>query len=276
MTQIKEDALAQVAVLETDFVRGLGGGGTNSNLFSISNLRTRLNTGVQILDSHWQFDGATLTALTDNNTVINAYAGKNITIEGVKFDGSIVGVGVDDTTQGKVYLYGDNATDGGYLRLYNGASDDSTVEHWQFQPDGTKFNFGPNTDASTFVFDSETPYLQIQNNVAGSNPQLRLKNDAQEWIVRNYGTLEDKFIVRDVTNDTIPLLIETSAPSNSFYIDSSGQVGLGKTPSSALDINLSTEDLEIVDAGSAAATEQDWIEVEVGGNTGYIRVYAAK
>jgi hypothetical protein len=39
---------------------------------------------------------------------------------------------------------------------------------------------------------------------------------------------------------------------------------------------LSTEDLDIVDAGSSAATEQDWIEVKVGGNTGYIRVFAAK
>ena len=39
---------------------------------------------------------------------------------------------------------------------------------------------------------------------------------------------------------------------------------------------LDTENLEITDAGSASATEQDWIEVEVGGNTGYIRVHASK
>jgi len=37
-----------------------------------------------------------------------------------------------------------------------------------------------------------------------------------------------------------------------------------------------TEALQISDAGSTGATEQDWIEVEVGGNTGYIRVYASK
>ncbi len=59
-------------------------------------------------------------------------------------------------------------------------------------------------------------------------------------------------------------------------IDTLGNVGIGKTPSSRLDIKLSTEDLEIVDAGSTSATEQDWIEVEVGGNQGYIRVYATK
>lgn len=40
--------------------------------------------------------------------------------------------------------------------------------------------------------------------------------------------------------------------------------------------DLSTEDVVFVDAGSAGATEQDWIEVTVGGVTGYIRVYATK
>lgn len=39
---------------------------------------------------------------------------------------------------------------------------------------------------------------------------------------------------------------------------------------------LATEDLELVDAGSAAATEQDWVEIKVGGVTGYWHVYAAK
>ena len=43
-----------------------------------------------------------------------------------------------------------------------------------------------------------------------------------------------------------------------------------------VDISTPTEDVRIVDAGSASATEQDWIEVKVGGNTGYIRVYASK
>lgn len=40
--------------------------------------------------------------------------------------------------------------------------------------------------------------------------------------------------------------------------------------------NWATESLKILDAGSAAATEQDWIEVEVGGNQGYLHVFAAK
>ena len=39
---------------------------------------------------------------------------------------------------------------------------------------------------------------------------------------------------------------------------------------------LDTESFEVLDAGSAGATEQDWVEVEVGGSTGYIRVFATK
>jgi hypothetical protein len=57
-----------------------------------------------------------------------------------------------------------------------------------------------------------------------------------------------------------------------------GNVGIGSgavAPGSILEIDCSTENLEFVDAGSAGATEQDWIQVQVGGNTGYIRVFAS-
>ena len=37
-----------------------------------------------------------------------------------------------------------------------------------------------------------------------------------------------------------------------------------------------TETLEIRDAGSSGATEQDWVEVATGGVIGYLRVFAAK
>lgn len=43
-----------------------------------------------VIDSHFEFDGNLLTALTNNNTVITAYTGTNITIEDVTFDGGVV------------------------------------------------------------------------------------------------------------------------------------------------------------------------------------------
>jgi len=69
----------------------------------------------------------------------------------------------------------------------------------------------------------------------------------------------------------------TVAGAEAVRVDSSGNVGIGTTvPNSILELGLATENLEFVDAGSTSATEQDWIEVEVGGVQGYLRVYATK
>lgn len=44
-----------------------------------------------VIDGHWGFDGVAFTAETDANTTMTAYAGRNITIESVTFDGGIMG-----------------------------------------------------------------------------------------------------------------------------------------------------------------------------------------
>ena len=59
--------------------------------------------------------------------------------------------------------------------------------------------------------------------------------------------------------------------------NSSGTILSGFNSAGNLFLNSNgTEDLIFTDAGSTSATEQDWIEVTVGGTTGYIRVYATK
>jgi hypothetical protein len=55
-------------------------------------------------------------------------------------------------------------------------------------------------------------------------------------------------------------------PTNRMTIHNDGEI----------EIFFTTEDLAFVDAGSAGATEQDWIEVTVGNVQGYLRVFAAK
>jgi len=39
---------------------------------------------------------------------------------------------------------------------------------------------------------------------------------------------------------------------------------------------LSTEDLKLIDAGSAGATQQDWVEITVNDVQGYLRVFSTK
>ena len=39
---------------------------------------------------------------------------------------------------------------------------------------------------------------------------------------------------------------------------------------------LATEDVELIDAGSAGATQQDWIEVAIGAIQGYLWVRSVK
>jgi hypothetical protein len=70
---------------------------------------------------------------------------------------------------------------------------------------------------------------------------------------------------------------DASGISEKMAILGNGNVGIGVlTPESILHLGTATEELEIVDAGSTSATEQDWIEVQVGDNVGYIRVFATK
>jgi len=50
-----------------------------------------------IINSHWDFDGKTLVAISDSDTTLTAYTGKNITIESVTFDGGVVAAVTDLT-----------------------------------------------------------------------------------------------------------------------------------------------------------------------------------
>ena len=72
---------------------------------TINNIRIDLNTisstsgnldivpvsgSAAILDGHWSFDGPVLTAITDNDTTINAYTGKAVIIEGISHAGGVL------------------------------------------------------------------------------------------------------------------------------------------------------------------------------------------
>ncbi len=72
-------------------------------------------------------------------------------------------------------------------------------------------------------------------------------------------------------------IIRAGAVSNTLYLEG-GNTGLGMVPpaDARLAINLTTKDLEFHNAGTIGATEQAWIEVEIGGVTGYVWVRVGK
>lgn len=64
-------------------------GNTLSSTSGAINL-TPVSGSAVVIDSHWSFDGTVLTAITDADTTITAYAGRNISIETVTFDGGLI------------------------------------------------------------------------------------------------------------------------------------------------------------------------------------------
>ncbi len=58
-------------------------------------------------------------------------------------------LGTDDTTAASLYLYGDSATQGGLVRLYNSASEDTTIEYWHIEANNV-LRMGTNVTATLF------------------------------------------------------------------------------------------------------------------------------
>lgn len=59
-------------------------------------------------------------------------------------------IGTDDSVQGSLYLYGDSSTSGGLFRLYNAASEDTTLEYWAIEANDS-LRIGPNTAAGALT-----------------------------------------------------------------------------------------------------------------------------
>lgn len=68
--------------------------------------------------------------------------------DGLQIGLGIALLGTDDAFDGDVYIYGDGATDGAVFRLYNAANEDTTVDYYEFNADGTTLNL---TGAGTFA-----------------------------------------------------------------------------------------------------------------------------
>ena len=91
-------------------------------------------------------------------------------------------------------------------------------------------------DGGRIGLGTSTPVVEVHV-VDGDSPTLRLEQDGssgftpQTWDVAGN---ETNFFVRDVTNGSrLPLRIKPSAPSNSIYVDTDGDIGFQTTSPSA-------------------------------------------
>jgi hypothetical protein len=102
--------------------------------------------------------------------------------------------------------------------------------HSLYVDDGGRIGLGTNNPVvQMHVVDGNTPAMRLeQNGSSGFTPQT--------WDVAGN---ETNFFIRDVTNGSkLPFKIRPNAPTNSLYIDTDGDIGLGTAnPSAKLHIN---------------------------------------
>ena len=199
-----------------------------------------------VIDSHFEFDGNLLTALTNNNTIITAYTGTNITIENVTFDGGVVD-GVTTLTMSSDLTINTNkftvAGSSGNTVIAGTASitGDVTVNTNKFTVAASSGNT---------VIAGTTDISGIANiGAAGSNAKLNVLS-----------TTEQVRVLYDASNyytTTVSSLgaVTFNAVGSSSSFTFSDNVGIGSSPTS-LGTNITTLEIK---GGSAARTGGVWL-----------------
>jgi len=191
------------------------------------------------------------------------------------------------------------------LRMYNSLNGEVVnIAATAFAADHTYFNtpsnFGIGTAAPTEKLEVvgnqliNTGNLQIKQTGlgAGGLDYINLSTtgslgvDAGQKIKFSRTSGTEHFIIRHSQVDSAHgnIIFETSTTNAQNTVEAfkikgdTGSVGFGgvTTPTGIIELKGATENTTFEDAGSTGATEQDWVEVTVGGVTGYIRIYATK
>lgn len=150
-----------------------------------------------------------------------------------------------DATTGNLYFNfrNDNGDEKGWIGYGSSTTDDFGI----FNNESRNLSLGT-SGTSRLVIDSSgkvgigtsapQDLLHIKNSSAGSNAGLRLENDDQAWALYCRGFDSDKFKIQDIDANTSPFIIETTAPNNTLYLDSSGKVGIGtSSPQTQLQVH---------------------------------------
>jgi len=131
-------------------------------------------------------------------------------------------------------------------------------------------------DASTGVFriDGASGSTELWRgfNHLGTQTSKIIANGQSQWFAN--------MTIGELAVGTARLTVKgtgSGVSSNTEYKNSAGTITKTiRNNGTTIYNGFATETLDVLDSGSATATQQDWIEVEVGGNTGYIHVFAAK
>jgi hypothetical protein len=124
-------------------------------------------------------------------------------------------------------------------------------------------------DAGRVGLGTSTPVLELHV-VNGDSPALRLEQNgssgftAQTWDIAGN---ETNFFVRDVTHGSLlPFRIKPSAPTNSLYVDTDGDVGLSTaSPSASLHVKR-TDGTAKLFVEETLAQPSDLLELTANGN----------
>ncbi len=123
--------------------------------------------------------------------------------------------------------------------------------HSLYVDDGGRMGFGTSTpEADLHVKSGNTPTLRLeQDGSSGFTPQT--------WEMAGN---ETNFFVRDTTNGSLlPFRIQSSAPTNSLYVDTDGDVGFGTgSPQADLDIYNAGADVVLLLSNTAGPSENNW------------------
>jgi len=218
------------------------------------------------------------------NSAILLYLSETTTLAAGVFLGQYSAVNLDPSAnfativygyQGSVYLQQSGAayarTGGQFVGVIGSVLAENGVAHSGSYMYGAQFFVDIEDTASTQGYGLwvETPRVDTGSLTTGYGIRIYPGTVGTGSITTLYGLYIDN-VNAGTTNYAV-----YSAGGQSYH---AGNIGIGMLPTAngVLCLGLPTENLEFIDAGSAGATQQDWVEVEVGGVQGYLHVYAAK
>ena len=170
----------------------------------------------------------------------------------------------NDSTNGGANKFSIDDIDGGRTPFTIEASAPS---HSLYVDDGGRIGFG-----------TATPVVELHI-VDGDSPTIRLEQDgssgftAQTWDVAGN---ETNFFVRDITNGSkLPFKIRPTAPTNSLYINTDGNIGLGTaSPSAPLHVQRSNGTAQVlIDDNSATAPASPMLNIDTAATSGVVTMF---